>query len=137
VHVSDWGLTTCIREIRHVLGDVARAPRYIATVHRQGYQFIAPVTVVATPPSWSVPALPPQPSHAAPPACEVPQATPTAAALEEEYKPVTILCGALAEAPALAARLGPERWYRLLQTVVGLTQEGAAALRGYPHPGDR
>jgi class 3 adenylate cyclase len=36
---------------------------------------------------------------------------------------VTILCGALAEAPVLAARLGPEPWYRLLQTVVGLTQE--------------
>ncbi len=49
VHVSDWALTTCIREIRHVLGDVARTPQYIATVHRQGYRFIAPVTVVATP----------------------------------------------------------------------------------------
>jgi len=36
---------------------------------------------------------------------------------------VTILCGALAEAPVLATRLGPERWYRLLQTVVGLTRE--------------
>jgi class 3 adenylate cyclase/predicted ATPase len=43
--------------------------------------------------------------------------------LAEEYKLVTILCGALAESPALAARLGPERWYRLLQTVVGLAQE--------------
>jgi class 3 adenylate cyclase len=36
---------------------------------------------------------------------------------------VTILCGALAEAPALTERLGPERWYRLLQTVLGLIQE--------------
>ena len=36
---------------------------------------------------------------------------------------MTILCGAVADAPALAARLGPERWYRLLQTVVGLAQE--------------
>jgi class 3 adenylate cyclase/tetratricopeptide (TPR) repeat protein len=29
----------------------------------------------------------------------------------------------LADAPALAARLGSERWYRVLQTVVGLAQE--------------
>src|SRR5215510_1008421 len=123
VHVSDWALTTCIREIRHVLGDVARAPQYIATVHRQGYRFVAPVTVVTTPPPLSVPAVLPQPPHAAPPACEAPQAASTAAALEEEDKLVTILCGALAEAPALAARLGPERWYRLLQAVVGLVQE--------------
>ena len=36
---------------------------------------------------------------------------------------MTILCGALAEAPALAAWLGPERWYRLLQTVVNLVEE--------------
>src|SRR5262249_58829966 len=50
VHVSDWVLTTCIREIRHVLGDVATTPRYIETVHRQGYRFIAPVTVAPPPP---------------------------------------------------------------------------------------
>jgi DNA-binding winged helix-turn-helix (wHTH) protein len=105
LYVSDWVLTTCIREIRHVLGDVAKAPQDIATVHRQGYRFIAPVTNGATPA-----------------ACEVHPSAPPAVALEAEHKLVTILCGALAEAPALAARLGPEQWYHLLQTVTELTQ---------------
>src|SRR5262245_33860186 len=61
VYVSDWVLTTCIREIRHVLGDVAMTPRYIETVHRQGYRFIAPVTVAdasAPLPAPEAPSLP-------------------------------------------------------------------------------
>jgi class 3 adenylate cyclase/tetratricopeptide (TPR) repeat protein len=123
VHVSDWVLTTCIREIRHVLGESAKTPRYIATVHRQGYRFIAPVTRTNTPPALSVSEAPPLPLRSAAPAHAAPPSAPMAVALEEEHKLVTILCGALAEAPALAARLGPERWYRLLQTVVGLTQD--------------
>ena len=115
VHVSDWALTTCIHEIRHVLGDGARAPQYIATVHRQGYRFIAPVTVVATPPPLSVPAVSAASAHC-PTRMRECQAALTAVALEEEHKLVTILCGPMAEAPALAARLGPEQWYRLLQS---------------------
>ena len=133
VYVSDWALTTCIRELRHVLGDAARAPQYIATVYRQGYRFMAPVTVGAPPPLLASPAGAPP----APPAGEVPQPAPIAAAMAEEHKLVTILCGVLAEAPALAVRLGPERWYRRLQTVVGLIQEVLQHLRRHPHPGDQ
>src|SRR5438552_5558201 len=45
--VSEWALTTCIREIRKALGEAAGAPQYIATVHRRGYRFIAPITATA------------------------------------------------------------------------------------------
>jgi DNA-binding winged helix-turn-helix (wHTH) protein/tetratricopeptide (TPR) repeat protein len=41
--VCDTTLTTCIKELRRVLDDDARAPRYIETVHRRGYRFIAPL----------------------------------------------------------------------------------------------
>src|SRR5262245_36002064 len=46
--VSDTVLRSCIRELRTVLGDDAQRPRYIATVHRRGYRFIAPLS--PTPP---------------------------------------------------------------------------------------
>jgi predicted ATPase len=41
--VSDGALTTCMREIRKQLGEEAKAPRYIETVHRRGYRWIAPL----------------------------------------------------------------------------------------------
>lgn len=41
--VSDWVLTRVVRELRSCLGDDARRPRIIETVHRRGYRFIAPV----------------------------------------------------------------------------------------------
>src|SRR5262245_57015310 len=41
--VSDASLKVCIQEIRRALGDRVAAPRFIATVHRRGYRFIAPI----------------------------------------------------------------------------------------------
>jgi DNA-binding winged helix-turn-helix (wHTH) protein/tetratricopeptide (TPR) repeat protein len=40
-HVSEAVLKVSVREIRKTLGDEARAPRFIETVHRRGYRFIA------------------------------------------------------------------------------------------------
>ncbi len=41
--VCEAVLTTAMRELRRALGDQARVPRFIETVHGRGYRFIAPV----------------------------------------------------------------------------------------------
>src|SRR5271170_3374800 len=41
IHVSDAVLRGCIREIRQVLDDLAGAPKFVETVARRGYRFIA------------------------------------------------------------------------------------------------
>ncbi len=47
--VSHSTLTSCIKELRKALADDARSPRYIETVHRRGYRFVAPLTPTAAP----------------------------------------------------------------------------------------
>jgi DNA-binding winged helix-turn-helix (wHTH) protein len=51
--VSESVLKSCVRELRKALADEAQTPRYIETVHRRGYRFIAPVTAAAAPVSSS------------------------------------------------------------------------------------
>jgi len=43
VPVTDEALTQCIRTLRKALGDEAGRPRFIETVPKHGYRFIAPV----------------------------------------------------------------------------------------------
>src|SRR5262245_15448802 len=40
-HVTPSVVTGCIREIRRALGDDARGARFVETVHRRGYRFVA------------------------------------------------------------------------------------------------
>jgi DNA-binding winged helix-turn-helix (wHTH) protein len=56
--VSEGVLKTCMGQIRQVLGETGRSPQYIATVHRRGYRFIAPLTQVDLPRTASTPAPP-------------------------------------------------------------------------------
>lgn len=50
IHVDfEHGINAAIRQIRFVLGDHADAPRYIRTLPRRGYSFIAAVERVARP----------------------------------------------------------------------------------------
>jgi DNA-binding winged helix-turn-helix (wHTH) protein len=46
VPVTDEALTQCIKTLRRKLGDDAARPRFIETVPKHGYRFIAPVEVV-------------------------------------------------------------------------------------------
>src|ERR687885_308796 len=43
--ISDAVVRIAIGELRRALGDTAQAPQFIATVHRRGYRFVAPVAV--------------------------------------------------------------------------------------------
>jgi TolB-like protein/Tfp pilus assembly protein PilF len=45
----EQGLNVCIRQIRTALNDTASAPRFVETVPRRGYRFIAPATKLARP----------------------------------------------------------------------------------------
>lgn len=45
VPVTDEALTQCIKALRRQLGDDAASPRFIETVPKHGYRFIAPVTM--------------------------------------------------------------------------------------------
>ena len=47
--ISESTLTGCIWEVRQALGDSARQPDYLETVHGRGYRFIAQVTKPADP----------------------------------------------------------------------------------------
>jgi TolB-like protein len=58
VTVGDAALVTCIQELRKALGDNARRPRYIETLHRRGYRFIGKRAPGPKPAAEATPALP-------------------------------------------------------------------------------
>src|SRR5215475_4928917 len=43
IYVTDVAPMICINELRRALSDDARHPRFIETVYRRGYRFIAPL----------------------------------------------------------------------------------------------
>ena len=123
--LSETVVRTSIRELRAALGDTTQQPRFIQTVHRRGYRFIAPVTMADM--SQPVTLLS---SEQAPVASHVTLTVPDDIAsdsielsLDEEYKLVTVLCCALSDAPVLAQHRGPEAMHRLMQTVLAMAQD--------------
>ncbi|HEX8470762.1 MAG TPA: winged helix-turn-helix domain-containing protein, partial [Brevundimonas sp.] len=53
VPVTDEALTQCIRSLRRILGDDATRPRFIETVPKHGYRFIAPLEPVRSQPPFA------------------------------------------------------------------------------------
>jgi len=60
----DHSLNTAVRKLREALGDSAETPRYVETLARRGYRFVAPVAAPETtaPPTHSADADVPSPS---------------------------------------------------------------------------
>jgi DNA-binding winged helix-turn-helix (wHTH) protein len=56
--VTDEALTQCVRTLRKQLGDDAARPRFIATVPKHGYRFVAPVEWIEHEPATAAPTRP-------------------------------------------------------------------------------
>lgn len=94
----DLGLNAAVRRLRDLLNDTAESPRYIETLPRLGYRFIAAVEVVAEPEAAPVPTPQEMPG--------IEQAAPVAA---WRWSPrVAMAAGVLLL--ALATGLGAWRW---------------------------
>ena len=127
--VSEAALSRCLARLRKAVPPTPTAPPVLETRHRQGYRFVAAVTVLA-PASPATPrdaaplqtAAPlvtpvrPAPSAPAPPppsaALTVPPAHPTAQAAERRQ--LTIVSCGVVDAARLAGQLDPEDFQEVM-----------------------
>ena len=137
--VGDAALKSCIMTARKAVGDAGRNQRIIQTLHSRGYRFVAAVEEASDSPpaearhallarvSVSRPedlgqAIEDSPVSAREARAGVESSGTSSDVLEGERKQVTILCCALADARGLAAHMGPEAMYRLMQAFFALAQ---------------
>jgi DNA-binding winged helix-turn-helix (wHTH) protein len=83
----EQALNFCIRQIRCALGDQANTPRFIETLPRRGYRFIAPVEAIGPAVAEPLPPLAPAPGPAA---VQPFPARPPSPTLPETLPPVVI-----------------------------------------------
>jgi TolB-like protein/DNA-binding winged helix-turn-helix (wHTH) protein/tetratricopeptide (TPR) repeat protein len=105
----DHGLNTAVNRLREVLGDAADSPRFIETIPRKGYRFIAPVDVL-TVRDFVTPAAAPAPliadpasAGASPPSADRPDAIREAPAPARSRAWIAVL--AVAAVTVLAAMI--------------------------------
>jgi class 3 adenylate cyclase/DNA-binding winged helix-turn-helix (wHTH) protein/predicted ATPase len=100
--VSEAVVRIAIGELRRALGDTAQASRYIATVPRRGYRFLAPVE------AYTSVAPVPVPVSAGPGPVAASQLPETLPPPEAERRHLTVLFCNLVDATTLAGHLDPE-----------------------------
>lgn len=59
----EHGVNSAINRIREALGDTASHPRFVETLARRGYRFVAPVERITAEPATSTQLTPPSPSE--------------------------------------------------------------------------
>src|SRR5881296_2124969 len=125
----DHSLNTAVNRIREALGDTADNPRFIETLPRRGYRFIAPVEVTLTP-APAPPGIGPSegPQHAVPAAAQE-----IAGAVHEPPLPrrraLALTAGGLVAVAALLIGSYVGRWReRLLRTAAPVPIDSIAVL---------
>src|SRR5580765_2039832 len=129
----DHSLGTAINKIREALSDSADNPRFIETLARRGYRFIAPVSVLAPPPTTAAPVPlavtgdstetpPPIPSMAT--ATVEPHSIPAMPPRASLLKPAAIRCGVTALAAGAGFYLGRDRTPTEPPRITQLTHNG-------------
>jgi len=109
----DHGLASAINRLREALGDSAENPRYVETLPRRGYRFIAPVDGITTDRRTGV-EVPPEEARPAPVAGRL---------LKSRYTKVTATAGLLAAVAFvtlfLTRPLPPPRVLHIVQLTAG------------------
>lgn len=97
----DFGLNTAMKKIRAALGDSAGSPRFIETLPRKGYRFVAPV-------SWESPVAAGSPSAESPAPANSFEVAPQPASVGRSQHRLTvwILAGVATVTVAIALRAG-------------------------------
>jgi DNA-binding winged helix-turn-helix (wHTH) protein/class 3 adenylate cyclase len=161
--VGDATLNTCIKEVRRAIGDRGATPCLLRTVRGRGYRFVAPVEerpdthagtmsralqprhdTVLSPPKEAhevAPVPPPQGTVAEPDGRTAMDATAEEGLLRHgaatsvmEWKVVTVLCCAPAEAPEGSAPPEPEARYRQMHTIYALARSAVQQYGGTLQP---